>query len=114
MPGQAEIVRKEAVRGDALIIEGTRTTVTDVVRYYRMYLPVVTTRFAGPPDPLAGCIVPMAAIAEEIRTHLPHLSQEQAVAALAYWHDHQEAVEAELRHEEAAAQEAKRKYSKLP
>ena len=109
-----KILRNEAIRGGTPVIAGTRITVTDVVRYYRMYLSKVAARFTSPPDPRRGWVVPLEAIVGEIRSHLRHLSPAQIEAALAYWHDHRVEVEQELKGEEAAALEAKQRYSGLP
>lgn len=114
MVKNAQIIRKEGVRGGAPSIAGTRITVTDIVHYYRLYLPEIAARLSGPPDPRKGCMVPIAGIVEEIRTHLPHLSPAQVQAALAYWYGHEDELAQELREEEAASREAEQMYSRLP
>ena len=114
MKTRTEIKRQEGVRGGAPTVAGTRITVTDIVRYYRMYLPELAKQFGEPPDIATGCVVPMAAIVKEIRGALPHLSDEQVYAAFVYWRDNQAEIEKELREEDAATRKLERLYSKLP
>jgi len=58
--------------------------------------------------------VPMAAIVKEIRSALPHLSDEQVYTAFVYWRDNKVEIEKELKEEDAAARELEGLYSKLP
>ena len=114
MKTRTEIKRQEGVRGGAPVVAGTRITVTDIVRYHRLYLPELVAQILEPPDPAVGCVVPMAAIVREIRGALPHLSDEQVYAAFVYWRDNQVEIEKELREEDAATRRLERLYSKLP
>src|SRR3972149_586303 len=74
MKTRSKIARREGVRGAAPVIAGTRITVTDIVRYYRMYLPELVAQILEPPDPAVGCVVSMEAIVKECRPPRPQLA----------------------------------------
>lgn len=114
MKTDVRIVRDPQRRGGALTIEGTRITVTDIIRYSWLDLPEIVAQLREPPDLQIGWVVPLAAVVKSVKKGLPHLSSHQIEAALTYWHDHREEVEEELSGEDAAARELKAKYSKLP
>jgi uncharacterized protein (DUF433 family) len=57
----------------------------------------------------------MGTSADEIVSRYPHLSLAGVYAALAYYHDHRQAIEADMERGEALAEEIRRQYpSKLP
>lgn len=112
MSEDAKIVRRKNMRGGSPTIAGTRITVTDIVRRYRMYLPLITAGFDGPPNVDRGFIIPLDAVVGEIRAHLPHLSKAQIEAGLRYWREHEIEVATELLEEDAAALELRREYSR--
>ena len=63
------IVTNERILGGEPIIKGTRTPVRAIVELWRM-----------------------SVAAEEITSHLPHLTQAQVFDALSYYSDHQEEI----------------------
>jgi len=68
------VERKPAVRGGRPVIRGTRFLVSDVVWQYKRGLTV-----------------------EEILQHFPALTAAQVHGSLAYYHEHQAEIEAEMR-----------------
>ena len=114
MKAEVQIVRRDDVRGGSRTIEGTRITVTDIVRIYRTELPGIAAWYEGPPHPAHGFRIDLDTIVDVIRNRLPHLSKEQVAAALAYWHENEEDIGWELDEEDIAGIEARRKYSRLP
>lgn len=114
MNAEVQIVRRDDVRGGSPTIEGTRITVTDIVRMYRMELPGIAGWYEGPPHPKHGFQIAIDTIVGVIRNRLPHLSEEQVVAALTYWHQNEASIAWELDEEDIAGIAARRKYARLP
>lgn len=113
MSTEAKIVRRPDMRGGAPTIDGTRITVTEIVRAYRMYLPQLAAAYEEPPPhPESGFRIGMGTIATEIAFHFGGLTEAHVRAALAYWYEHQEEIEDELDDDTIAAIEAKRKYAR--
>lgn len=112
MSVKAKIVRNASMRGGSPTIDGTRITVTDVVRNYWLYVPQLASSYTGPPHPEQGFRVGIEAIAQELSVHFQSLSAEQVRAALVYWYQHQEEIQKELDEEDIAAIELRRKYSR--
>ena len=83
--------RKSAVRGGRPVIRGTRFLVSDAVWHYKRGLTV-----------------------EEILQHFPHLTAAQVHGALAYYHEHQAEVEAELLNDDDVAAWMKRYPASSP
>jgi uncharacterized protein (DUF433 family) len=81
----AYVERKPAVRGGRPVICGTRVLVSDVAWHYKRGLTV-----------------------EEMLQHFPHLTAAQVHGALAYYHEHQAEIEAEMRDDEDDATWMKR------
>lgn len=79
------VERKAAIRGGRPVIRGTRFLVSDVVWHYKRGLTV-----------------------EEILQHFPHLTAAQIHGALAYYHEHQAEIEAEMREDDDAVAWMKR------
>lgn len=114
MDTQAKIVRRRDMRGGSLTIEGTRITVTDVVRNYWEGIGQVAKATADPPDFQAGCTIPFGPVFRYIQAGYPHLSEGQIKAALSYWRDHREEVQQELDEEDSLAKELELKHSVRP
>lgn len=72
--GSPYVERKPTVRGGRPVIRGTRFLVSDVIWHYKRGLSV-----------------------EEILLHFPHLTAAGIYGALAYYHEHQAEIEAEIR-----------------
>ncbi len=77
------ITMKSAIQGGAPIIQGTRTPVRSVVQTLSLY---------------DGDL-------EEVCRALPHLSREEIDAALAYYRENPDAVDADIRRHEQALQD---------
>lgn len=114
MSTEVKIVCRPDVRGGTPSIDGTRISVTDIVRIYRTHLPAIVAWYEGPPHPGRGFGIDVGTIVEAVRTELPHLSKEQVTAAFSYWYENEDEVGRELAEEDIAAIEARRKYSRLP
>ena len=99
MSGEIKFVRRPGVRGGSLTLDGTRMTVTDVVRTYRMYFPKIAASYDGPPHP-SGFRISIESIADQLRCHFQTLSGEQVRAALVYWYEHEAEVQDELDEED--------------
>lgn len=67
------IVRDDQILGGEPIVKGTRTPVRAIVETWRLGIP-----------------------AEDIPTHLPHLTLAQVFDALSYFHDHQAEITAHI------------------
>jgi uncharacterized protein (DUF433 family) len=74
------IVTNTSVAGGAPIIKGTRIAVRTIAGYYQLGMSV-----------------------DEILQSLPHLSQSQVHAALAYYFDHQREIDRDLKRNSDAA-----------
>lgn len=79
------VERKPAVRGGRPVLRGTRFLVSEVVWHYKRGMSV-----------------------EEILQNFPHLTAAQVYGALAYYHDHKDEIETEMREEEDEAAWMKR------
>ena len=77
-PPRGSIVRKATLCGGSPTITGTRVRVSDIVRYRRL-----------------------GHDAARIRRAIPHLSEDQIVAALAYDAKHRREIDDEIEQEEA-------------
>ncbi len=111
MSAESKIVCRPDVRSGLSTIEGTRTTVTDVVRTYWSYVPRMLVGFEPrPPHPERGLVISMEDIAAELQPHFQVLSVEDVKAALAYWYAHEDEIQRQLDQEDLGAIEARRKY----
>jgi len=80
------IVRTPGILGGRPRIEGTRISVKDIVALYQMHLDSI--------------------IVERILKDFPHLKEEQVRAALQYYREHREEIEAEFEVERELAAKA--------